>query len=94
MNTCPRCGTGSYPEDKYCGECGYNLAFQPQTHTTFTQKELKVSDIRMNLGVIYLKQGKYESAIENFKKVLEDDPTNELVQQMLEQSQASLNRTL
>jgi len=22
---CPQCGTGSIPEQKFCGECGFNL---------------------------------------------------------------------
>ena len=94
MKKCPSCRTEIFTEDKYCGNCGYNLSIQMQSNTIFTQRELKVNDIRTNLGVIYIKQGKYELAIQNFKKVLEEDPDNELVCQMLEQAQAAQNETV
>ena len=85
MQICPRCDRKVYAKDKFCGACGYNLLFE-KTGNSFTQQELKVSDIRMNLGIVYLKQGKYELAIENFEKVLKQDPDNMQVQKMIEQA--------
>lgn len=89
MNSCPRCGKQIQENDKFCGFCGYNLTVE-QTTNSFTQQELKVSDIRLNLGMVYLKQGKYNLALENFKKVLDHDPHHPTVNQMIKKVQAAM----
>ena len=88
MKSCPRCDKEIQNEDKFCGYCGYNLLME-KAGSSFTQQELKVSDIRLNLGIVYLKQGKFEMAIENFEKVLEIDPGNISVKKMLEKAQSA-----
>jgi Tfp pilus assembly protein PilF len=88
MKACPRCDKEISNEDKFCGFCGYNLLME-KAGSSFTQQELKVSDIRLNLGIVYLKQGKFEMAIENFEKVLELDPENLSVKKMLEKAQSA-----
>ena len=86
MNSCPRCGSEILPDDKFCGICGHNLATRMETNTITARKSLNAKVMRINLGVIYLKQGKYELAIENFRKVLDTDPENHAVATMLEQA--------
>ncbi len=89
MSTCPRCGKQIQEDDKFCGFCGFNLTIEQST-SSFTQQELKVSDIRLNLGMVYLKQGKYKLALENFKKVLAQDPNHPMAGQMIEQVQTAM----
>lgn len=83
MKKCPRCGSAIYTNDNFCGFCGHNLS-ECTTDRTFTKQELKLNDIRLNLGVVYIKQGKNDLAVELFEKVLEQDPKNLIVKQMLE----------
>jgi Tfp pilus assembly protein PilF len=75
MKRCPRCGTGANEEDAYCGSCGYHLLVEGSTPGV-TQKELKADDIRLNLGMVYYKMGKYAQAVEVFEKILQHDPDN------------------
>ena len=85
MNICPRCDKKIGVDDKFCGYCGYNL-LMGKAGNSFTQPELKVVDIRMNLGIVYLKQGKYDMAIENFEKVLHHDPNNMMAIKMIKKA--------
>ena len=82
MKKCPRCGYDVYTNDNFCGFCGYNLS-ECITDRTFTKQELKLNDIRLNLGKVYIKQGKNDLAIELFEKVLEQDPKNLKIKKML-----------
>ena len=88
MKKCPRCSYDIYTNDKFCGFCGYNLSAS-DSESTFTKQDLKLSDIRLNLGVIYLKQGKNDLAIELFEKILKQDPKNGNARQMLENAKAA-----
>lgn len=88
MKICPRCDKEIQYEDKFCGFCGYNLLME-KAGSSYTQQELKISDIRLNLGIVYLKQGKFEMAIENFEKVLEMDPENISVKKMLQKAKSA-----
>lgn len=93
MNICPRCGKSYSSEDKFCGFCGYNLTVQINSNFV-TQRALKVSDIRFNLGLVYFKEGKYSQAIETFEKILKDEPDHLQVQEMLERAREALNKTI
>ena len=83
MEQCPRCGVESFSGDKFCGSCGYNLSVKMEMNTIVGKKTTDAKDMRINLGVIYLKQGKYDLAIQSFEKVLEEDPNNSMAQKML-----------
>ena len=86
MHECPRCHTEYSPGNKFCGNCGYNLAADSQYTTLYNQKDLNVSEIRINLGVIYLKQGKYDLAAQNFEHVLSSDPDHAAAKKLLEET--------
>ena len=88
MEKCPRCGFDVCNKDKFCGFCGYNLSASCNDNT-FTKHELKLSDIRLNLGIVYIKQGKNDLAIELLEKVLKQEPNNLTVKQMLETAKAA-----
>ena len=95
MKTCTRCGSAVGLEDKYCGSCGIDLAAQAQNkNPTATQQSLNVNDIRFNLGVVYLKAGKFAQAIETFGEILKTDPENLQVRSMYEQAHGGLNETI
>ena len=83
MKPCPRCGYDFDTNDKFCGFCGFNIITRGN-EGSFTQNELKLSDIRLNLGIVYLKQGKNDLAVELFEKILKQEPENLKVKQMLE----------
>lgn len=72
---CPRCDFPVLEEDKYCGGCGFRVA-ERENYQAKTQVEMQLSDIRINLGKVYLKKGDYAKAAESFEKVLEEDPEN------------------
>ncbi len=85
QNSCQRCGSEAYPEDKFCGVCGFSLANQVAPNTSEgTQVDLKLSDIRYNLGMIYYKKGELKKAAETFENLLKEDPENPQFQEMLE----------
>ncbi len=88
MEKCHRCGFDIYNNDKFCGFCGYNLSASSNDNS-FTKQELKLTDIRLNLGIVYIKQGKNDLAIELFEKVLKQEPNNLTVKQMLETAKAA-----
>jgi Tfp pilus assembly protein PilF len=92
MSECPRCHTAYLPDDKFCGGCGFNLAAQNQFTTICNPQDLNVSDIRINLGVIYLKQGKYAMAAQNFERVLEGEPDNTIAKKLLEDARIAQQR--
>jgi tetratricopeptide (TPR) repeat protein len=94
MKTCSRCDNPVDLADKYCGSCGINLATQARNERPLsTLQSLKVSDIRFNLGVVYLKAGKFAQAIATFGEILEKDPENLQVRGMYEQALKTLNNT-
>jgi tetratricopeptide (TPR) repeat protein len=57
-----------------------------QYNTVVSQKNLNVTDVCINVGVIYLKQGQYDLAIQYFDKVLVKDPENKVAKQMKEEA--------
>ncbi len=83
MKNCPKCESERLPEDIYCGMCGYKLdSFDNMSH--ITQKELTVEDVRIKLGTVYYKMGKYHEAIDIFEKILKTNPDDPVAKRMLE----------
>lgn len=91
MTTCSRCGAEFDPGDLFCGKCGTKLLSQTGGMGS-TQKELKLDDIQMSLGIVYFKKKEYQKAIASFKKVLELKPQNVNAQRFLEQVQRLVNQ--
>ena len=83
QTSCRQCGWQAQPEDKYCGDCGSRLTSE-ESMPGFTERELRVSDIRYNLGLVYLKKGDYALAEATFLQILRDDPEYEMALNMLE----------
>lgn len=83
---CPKCDHNYESEDKFCGGCGHKL-HDVDNFVAKTQVEMKLSDIRLNLGIIYLKKGDHVQASEVFKKVLQDEPENIEAQELLKQAE-------
>ncbi len=92
MNICPQCGKDTFPGDNYCGGCGVDLSIHTQDNSMFTQQELNVNDIRYNLGVVYFKQGRYDIAMSNFKKVLDKNPDNKMAKKMLTRAHQAIEK--
>lgn len=92
MKTCPKCGSAITEDDNFCGQCGLNLSVTIQTTTVFMQKDLNANDMRYKLGEVYLKQGKYDLAIKNFKQVLSENPDNPAANEMLQQAVSAQNK--
>lgn len=91
QKSCQRCGSDAYPEDKYCGICGFELAAQvAPSASEGTQVDLKLSDIRYNLGMIYYKKGEFNKAAETFENLLKEDPENPQFQEMLDMAKGAL----
>lgn len=90
-NSCPRCGSITYSEDRFCGICGFNLSQKnvPQP-VAGTQVDLKLSDIRFNLAMVYYKKGDYAKALDTFESLLKEDPDNPQVKEMVEMAKAAL----
>ncbi len=84
MESCPRCKASAFPEDNFCGTCGYKFN-QNMKIPLVTKQDIKVEDVRANLGSVYFKLGKYNLAKEVFKNILTDNPTNENAINMLNQ---------
>jgi Tfp pilus assembly protein PilF len=91
MNNCPRCMATTYAEDLFCGKCGLNLLSQTTLMGT-TEKELKLDDIQMSLGIVYFKKEEYGKAVDTFEKILERDPENVPAKRLLIQAQRSLSK--
>ena len=89
IKTCPRCGFAIQPGDFYCGKCGFNI-FEKESKVSLTQAELKLDDIRLRLGNVYLKKGEYSKAIETFEKVLQDNPKSAEAQHLLDNARKAL----
>ena len=92
MHECPGCHAEYSPDNKFCGSCGYNLSADTQYTTIYNQNDLNVSDIRINLGVIYLKQGKYDLAAQNFERVLESEPDHAAAKKLLDEARTAQQR--
>jgi Tfp pilus assembly protein PilF len=89
IKTCPRCGFPVQPGDFYCGKCGFNI-FEKERKVSLTQAELRLDDIRLRLGNVYLKKGEYSKAIETLEKVLKENPNNPEAQYLLEEARKAL----
>jgi hypothetical protein len=90
MSKCPKCNEDVHSKDLFCGHCGFRL-FNHNEKISATQQELKVDDVRFNLGVIYLKKNELEKAIDIFSKILDDQPGNSKVNEMLQAAQEKMN---
>jgi len=83
MKTCPKCESERLPDDVYCGLCGFKLdSYDRMSH--ITQKELTVEDVRIKLGAVYYKMGKFHEAIDIFEKILKSNPEDPVARRMLE----------
>ena len=71
--------------DLFCGACGQELSDRVEC-ATVTEQELKVNDVRFNLGVVYVRMGKYGEAIKTFEKILQDDPSNSKALEMCQRA--------
>ncbi len=80
---CPRCNTQNEPEDRYCGNCGYNLQAK-EGIMGGTQVEMKLTDVHFNLGMVYFKKGDFPEAVNMFEKVLANNPAHPAALEMLE----------
>lgn len=87
---CPRCQAAAEAQDKYCGACGFNLTANAAL-AAGTQVEMKMSDIHLNLGVVYYKNGKYAKSVEMFEKILEQEPNHQEAIEMLEKARMALS---
>ena len=91
MSSCPKCQAETYPEDKYCGQCGHKLVSTfPTRRGRITQKAMNTGDIRYRLGMIYFKRGKYQEAIKTWQKILEDESENIAVKQLIDEARREL----
>lgn len=91
MPTCPQCHAETLSESKYCGQCGHKLVRSFQTSGgKVTQKAMKSVDIRYKLGMIYLKRGKYNEAIETWQKLLEEESENVAVKKLIDEARKNL----
>ena len=91
MNKCPKCENKTQAEDKFCGICGFKLEVKPGG-PALTQKELRVEEVRTNLGIVYFKMGKFAKAIEIFEKNLKVCPDNLISMDMLQKAKEALKR--
>ena len=83
MQKCPKCESEQLPEDVFCGMCGFKLdSSERMSHVT--QKELTVEDVRVKLGMVYYRMGKYHEAIDIFEKTLKTNPDDPVAKRMLE----------
>ena len=89
IDSCPRCGYSILPGDFYCGRCGFNI-FEKESKISLTKAELKLDDIRLRLGIVYLKKGEFSKAIETFEKVLAEHPSNLQAQELLIEAKEAL----
>lgn len=89
MAVCPRCGKAHGSDDRFCGFCGYNLTVESRSDFV-TQRDLKVKDIRFNLGVLYFNGNKYEEAVDIFGKILHDTPDHLQAIDMYERAKSAL----
>ena len=91
MSSCPKCQAESYPEDRYCHQCGSKLRNSFSTSGgKVTQKAMKVGDIRYKLGMIYFKRGKYQEAVKEWQKLLEEESENIAVRQLIDEARREL----
>ena len=74
MANCSKCGASTTPEDRYCPQCGTQLAPLNPRDTATTQKSLDLSDVRFRLGMVYFRKGFYTRAAELWEKILEERP--------------------
>jgi len=84
MKACSNCNAGVFPEDLYCGQCGFRLN-KDQISPYMTQTEVRMEDVRTKLGRVYYKMGKYKKAATEFKKAIKANPGDTLALKMLEQ---------
>ncbi len=85
MHHCSKCSSLLYPDDKFCGQCGTAIVNdENNAKKLMTQMELKIEDVRSNLGVVYFKMGRFDEAVSCFEKILKEDPDNLSARTMLE----------
>jgi len=82
MNSCPRCNASIFPDDNFCGTCGYEINYDRNVPLV-TKKDIKIADVRLKLGSVYLKMGRYDQAREIFEDILKSNPEDKMAQNML-----------
>jgi Tfp pilus assembly protein PilF len=87
---CQNCGKVAQVDDLYCGFCGTKLGSEPFGET---QERLDLVAIQYRLAIIYLKKGDFRHAIEKFKKILQKEPNNIRVKELLTQTEQALKET-
>lgn len=92
MNVCTNCNTIYYEGDKYCGKCGVKLA-SPDIASYMTSAGLNVAEVRSNLGIVYFKMGRFEEALNEFKKVLSRNPNDGRSKEMIRKIEEKLAST-
>lgn len=88
MSKCPQCQSIVEPEDKYCGQCGYDLHLTPHPVHSLTEHALDVTEVKYRLGIVYLKKNNLEGAIDLWKEVLALKPDHQEAGDMLKQAEA------
>ena len=84
MDSCPNCGTYIENDDKFCGQCRFELTVQ-KIAPQLTNQEINVNEVRTNLAYVYYKMGEYKKALEIFRKNLELNSNDENAKQMINQ---------
>ncbi len=82
---CNICKSEITKDDKFCGNCGSEINSEDgEVQKFMTQQEIKLDDVRSNLGMVYFRMGKYDEALECYKKILEQNPDNLSAKTMIE----------
>ena len=90
MLHCQNCGKAAQLDDLFCGFCGTKLGGEPFGET---QERLDLVAIQYRLAIIYLKKGDYRHAIEKFKKILQKEPNNIQIKELLAQTEQVIKKS-
>lgn len=85
MNLCIMCGSAIKEFDVYCGACGSKIG-NNVNNPMVTQYAISPKDIQFKLGLVYIKQEKFEQAAKVYKTILKDDPQNNRAKENLEKA--------
>jgi len=91
MDRCPKCNRIAQPGDLFCGYCGHRIE-QKKKSIDSTVDSLKLSDVQLSLGIVYLKKRQYSKAIEKIEKILEKNPEDERAQKLLAMARGALDQ--
>ena len=90
MKQCSNCRCEISTEDLYCGQCGMLLQ-SSELKPAITKAEIRIEEVRFNLGMVYFKMGKYCKAIEMFEKTIAINPKNLASMEMLNRANEALS---